>query len=294
MRTPNESDRLLEGSVAVVTGSSRGIGLEVARALVAAGAAVVVNGRDREVVASAVEELRELGTAVGVTGSAAEVAVVDELVAAATRLGQPDVLVNCAGTAEPPMSSILTISPADWRGLIDAHLNATFLTCWAFAPFMVEAGGGAIVNTSSHAFTGVFGGTGYAAGKGGVNSLTYALAAELREHDIRVNAVCPGAETRLSTGEDYVATVDRLHERGILDDLMHAGALTPPPASYVASLYLFLASRLAEGVTGRVLVGAGGYVGEFPSPAEQMITWRDHRTSPPWTPEELAELLSTR
>jgi 3-oxoacyl-[acyl-carrier protein] reductase len=91
-------------------------------------------------------------------------------------------------------------------------------------------GRGAIVNTASHAFTGVFAGTGYPAAKGGVVSLTYALAAELREHGIRVNAVCPGAETRMSTGSDYSDHIEELHRRGILDDLTYAGASAPAPA----------------------------------------------------------------
>ncbi|MEW2359905.1 SDR family oxidoreductase [Spirillospora sp. NPDC029432] len=280
---------LLENRVAVVTGSSRGIGLEVARALAQAGASVVVNGRDPGAVEDAVHALKDPARVRGVPGSAADPDVAEALVGAARELGTPDILVNCAGTAEPPMSSILNITTRQWHDLIDAHLNATFQTCRAFAPLMAESGRGAIVNTGSHAFTGVFGGTGYPAGKGGVTSLTYALAAELREHGVRVNAVCPGAETRLSAGDDYLAHIDRLHARGLLDDLMHAGALAPPPASYVAQLYVYLASDLAADVTGRVFAGAGGYIGEFPRPAERMITWRDHRSAPPWTPAEIAE-----
>ncbi|TDC92999.1 SDR family oxidoreductase [Actinomadura sp. 7K507] len=279
------------GGVAVVTGSSRGIGLAVARALAGAGASVVINGRDQAAVDDAVTALDESGRVVGVTGSAADPGVVDSLLDAARKLGTPDILVNCAGTPEPTASSILDIAVDDWRSLIDSHLHATFLTCRAFAPLMAEAGRGWIVNTSSHAFTGAFGGTGYPAGKGAVTSLTYALAAELREHGVRVNAVCPGAETRLSSGPDYEANIERLHRRGILDDLMHAGAQAPPPAEYVAQLYLFLATTESAAVTGRVFAGAGGYIGEFPRPAEQYLGWRDHETSPPWTPDEIATLI---
>lgn len=279
---------LLADSVAIVTGSSRGIGLEVARALYAEGAAVVVNGRDPATVEDAVAELAGGDRVVGVVGSAADPAVVDDLVSAGRELGEVDVLVTCAGTAEPAGSSILTISPEDWRELIDAHLTSTFLACRAVAPLMAAAGRGAIVTTGSHAFTGVFGGTGYPAGKGGVVSLTYALAAELREHGVRVNAVCPGARTRLSTGADYEANVADLHRRGILDDLMHAGSLAPPPPEYVARLYVYLTSRLADGVTGQVLVGAGGYLGRFAAPAEELVAYRDHAVEPPWTPAEIA------
>lgn len=283
----------LRGSVAVVTGSSRGIGLAVAQALAAQGAAVVLNGRDPDALDEAVRRTAavapEADRVLGVAGAASDQDVVEELVASAERLGPVDVLVNCAGIPEPPGSSILTISPREWHALVDAHLTSTFLACRAVAPGMVERGRGSIVNTSSHAFTGTFGGTGYAASKGAVTSLTYALAAELREHGVRVNAVCPGARTRLSTGEDYERTIEDLHRRGILDDLMRVGALAPAPPEHVAALYAFLASDLAADVTGEVLVGAGGYLGRFPAPREAMLAYRDHDVEPPWTLEEICE-----
>ena len=286
----------LDGAVAVVTGSSRGIGLAVARRLVDEGASVVLNGRDPGAVEEAVRQTAtragDSTRVAGVVGSAADEAVVEELMSRAAELGELDVLVNCAGTPEPLGSSILNISTAEWRALIDAHLHSTFLTCRAAAPGMVARRRGAIVNTSSHAFAGAFGGTGYAAGKGAVNSLTYALAAELAEHGVRVNAVCPGARTRLSTGDDYTETIEELHRRGVLDDLMRAGALSPAPAEHVASLYAFLASDLAADVTGQVLVGAGGYLGRFPRPAEELVAYRDHEGVPPYTLGEVAARLA--
>lgn len=283
----------LASSVAIVTGSTRGIGLEVARALLAEGSAVVVNGRGRTAVDEAVEELGGSGRRVrGVAGSAGDPEVAERLVEAARSFGTPDVLVNCAGTAEPAGSSILAVSSDDWHDLLDAHLHSVFETCRVVAPLMVAAGGGRIVNTSSHAFTGVFGGTGYPAGKGAVVSLTHALAAELAEHGVRVNAVCPGAATRLSTGEDHVDAMHALHQRGVLDDLMLAGALDPPPPAYVAPLYVYLASTRSDGVTGQVFSAAGGYVGRFPRPQEQLIAYRDHASTAPYTPEEIAALVA--
>ena len=290
---PDGSGLLLEGSVAVVTGSTRGIGLEVARALVAAGASVVVNGRSRSALDAAVGELEAPGVRVtGIAGSAADPAVAERLAAAASELGTPDILVTCAGTAEPPGSSILSVTSDEWHDLLDAHLHSVFETCRALAPLMVEAGGGSIVTTSSHAFTGAFGGTGYPAGKGAVVSLTYALAAELAEHDIRVNAVCPGARTRLSTGDAYVDALHELNRRGVLDDLLLHGALDPPSPAYVAPLYVYLAGPLSRGVTGQVFSAAGGYLGRFPGPAEQLIAYRDHRATAPYTPAEIAGLLA--
>ncbi|UDY22257.1 SDR family NAD(P)-dependent oxidoreductase [Nocardioides sp. Kera G14] len=286
----------LTGRRALVTGASRGIGLAVAHRLVAEGTGVVVvNGRDPEALDEAVAALRAIATSEqqvsGIAGSASDADVLAAMVESA---GEPDLLVTCAGTAEPPGSSILSITPDEWRDLIEAHLDSTFIACRAVVPGMVERRRGTIVTTSSHAFTGAFGGTGYAAGKGGVNSLTYALAAELREHGIRVNAVTPGARTRLSTGEDYEQTIGELNRRGLLDDLMREGALAPAPPEYVASLYAFLASDLSAPITGEVFSGSGGYVGRWERPTETFLTWRDHATEPPWSLDDLAGLISPK
>lgn len=286
------SDPRLAGRSVVTTGTSRGIGLAVARACAAQGAAVVVNGRDAEVVAAAVGAVDEAGRraggrALGVVGSAADQDVVEQAVQVARDAGDLSGLVCCAGIAEPPGSSILDVRPADWHRLIDSHLTSTFLACRAVAPLLVERGAGSIVLTTSHAWTGVYGGTGYAAAKGATVSLAYALAAELREHGVRVNAVSPGATTRLSTGDDYEQTLTRLHQRGLLDDLALAGARDPGTPDHAAATYLYLLDDRSEGVSGQVLTAAGGYVGRLAPPAETLLTWRDHHTAGPWSGEEL-------
>jgi NAD(P)-dependent dehydrogenase (short-subunit alcohol dehydrogenase family) len=280
----------LAGKTAVLIGASRGIGRAVAEAFAAEGATVVVNGRDPEAVERTVAELAASGaTALGLAGSAADPEFVDELVAGTvSAFGGIDVLVNCAGTAEPPGSSILDIGVADWHALLDSHLTSTFLTCRAVVPVMVAGGGGTVVNTSSHAFTGMYGGTGYAAGKGGVNSLTYALAAELAEHQVRVNAICPGARTRLSTGAAYEASIDALHRRGLLDDVVREASLRPADPAYVASAYVYLAGARSAPLTGQLLAAAGGYLGVFDPPHERLVAWRDADDRPPWTPAEVA------
>jgi 3-oxoacyl-[acyl-carrier protein] reductase len=285
---------VLEGTVAVLTGSSRGIGLAVARAYAAHGARVVLNGREGAAVDDAVAQIVGAGgSAVGVVGSAADPAVAADLRRTAEQaFGPVDVLVTCAGAPEPPGSSILTISLADWHDLLDAHLTSTFVAAREFAPGMVERGRGAIVATSSHAFTGMYGGTGYAAGKGGVNSLVLAMAADLREHGVRVNAVCPGARTRLSTGDEYEAQMRDLHARGILDAGMLAASLDPAPPEYVAPTYVLLGSDLAAEVTGQILIAAGGFVGRFGASEQEFLLYRDHAADPPWTPEEIAASLT--
>ena len=274
----------------MVVGGSRGIGLAVAELLAASGCGVVVNGRDGDAVDAAVARIG--GRAVGFPGSPADPDTADALIAECTsRFGRIDTLINCAGTAEPPGSSILDVTSGQFRDLLDAHLGTVFETCRAAAPQMVAQGGGAIVNTSSFAFLGDYGGTGYPAGKGAVNGLTLAIAAELRGSRVRANVVCPGAKTRLSTGADYEAHVTELNRRGLLDDVSLQGALDAAPPEYAAPVYAYLASDLAAHVTGQILVAAGGFVGRFERPTPSIVAYRDHHHAPPWTVTELDGFL---
>lgn len=262
----------------------------MAELLAAHGAGVVVNGRDADAVRQAAQRLPR---AVGLAGSPADPQMADTLIdTCVAEFGRIAVLVNCAGTAEPPGSSILTVTSGEFRDLLDAHLMTTFETCRAAAPKMVAQGGGSIVNTSSFAFLGDYGGTGYPAGKGAVNALTMALAAELKEHGVRANVVCPGAKTRLSTGPDYEAHVVDLNRRGLLDEVSMQGALDAAPPDYVAPTYAYLASDLAREVTGQILIAAGGFVGRFDRQNPALLAYRDHRDSPPWTVAELHQAIA--
>lgn len=284
----------LEGRAYAVTGSSRGIGAAVAEDLAARGADVVLNGRDPESLRARVAELagRSRGRISGVPGSAHSPEVAEELLEHA-RVGGVEVagLITCAGVPEPAGSSILTISHEQFSGLMDAHLGTVFAPCRVFAPHFVAAGSGAIVTTSSFAWKGDYGGTGYPAGKGAVTSLTMAIAAELAEYGVRANVVCPGARTRLSTGDDYAEQIRALGRRGMLDELSVAGALDPAGPEYVAPLYTYLVSDLADGITGGVFAGAGGFVGRFPTPEARILAYRDFHGSPPWTPGEIDGFL---
>jgi len=288
------SDRPLAGLGIVVAGGSRGIGAAVSAKLAECGAGVVVNGRDAGAVESTVAAITEAGgRAVAHAGSAAEQSVADDLIALCeNRFGAVDALVNCAGTAEPPGSSILDITPEQFRDLIDVHLGTVFATCRAAAPTMVARKRGAIVNTSSFAFLGDYGGTGYPAGKGAVNGLTMAIAAELAEHGVRANVVCPGAKTRLSTGADYEDQIESLRRRGMLDEVSAQGALDAAPPEYVAPMYAYLVSDLATKVSGQIFIAAGGFVGRFDRPSPSLLGYRDHHDSPPWSIDEIAAMLT--
>jgi NAD(P)-dependent dehydrogenase (short-subunit alcohol dehydrogenase family) len=254
---------------------------------------VVVNGRDGDAARTAADTITAAGgRAVAHPGSPSDQLAAEALVdRCIDEFGGIHILVNCAGIAEPPGSSILDISPAQFGELLESHLGTVFATCRAAAPKMVEQGGGSIVNTSSFAFLGDYGGTGYPAGKGAVNSLTLAIAAELKEHGVRANVVCPGARTRLSTGPDYEAHIVDLNRRGLLDEVSMQGSLDVASPDYVAPTYVYLASDLADQVTGEIFIAAGGFIGRYPRTAPALIGYRDHHDSPPWSVAELSALI---
>ncbi|WP_163690741.1 SDR family NAD(P)-dependent oxidoreductase [Mycolicibacterium gadium] len=281
--------RPLAGRGAVVVGGTRGIGLAVAQLLAEQGAGVVLNGRDPDTAKQAAEGIPG---AVAHPGSPANPEVADVLIdRCVDEFGSIDILVNCAGTPGLAAESILRVTSELFRDLIDAHLMTTFETCRAAAPKMVANGGGSIINTSSFAYLGDYGGTGYPAGKGGVNGLTLAIAAELREHGVRANVVCPGAKTRLSTGGEYESHIAELNRRGLLDDVSTQAALDAPPAEYAAPAYAYLAGDLAKDVTGQIFIAAGGFIGRFDRQTPAIIGYRDHSDSPPWSMAELHQML---
>lgn len=252
---------------------------------------MVVNGRDHDAVDEAVARVGN--GAIGFPGSPADPRIADALMAACvSEYARIDILINCAGTAEPAGSSILNVTSGEFHELLDAHLGTVFETCRAAAPKMVAQGGGAIVNTSSFAFRGDYGGTGYPAGKGAVNGLTLAIAAELRGSGVRANVVCPGAKTRLSTGPGYEAQIMDLHRRGLLDEVSMRRALDAAPPEYTAPVYAYLAGERAEDVTGQIFIVAGGFVGRFDRQTPSIVAYRDHHDSPPWTIAELAGFIS--
>ena len=285
----------LAGKRVVVTGSSMGIGKAIAGKLAKEGAKVVINGRNEASLRETANEIsNHQGQVITSCGSVADFDYAGQLINACVEaFGGIDGLINCAGIAEPVGTSILDINPHDWQNLIDVHLNGTFNTCRHAAPIMAKQGHGSIINTGSHAFLGMYGGTGYAAGKGATYSLTLAMAMDLKEKGVRVNAVCPGAKTRLSSGEDYEELIENLNQRGLLSDDLKENSLNPPSPDYVAPLYAYLMTENAEDISGRIFWAAGGYLGQFHRNADQILGIKDHEKHPPWTLAELSRKLQT-
>jgi len=283
-----------------VTGSSHGIGRAVALAMAAEGVMVVVNGSgtgpagvgsDLESLNSVAMEIKSSGgTAVASCGSVADFTYAETLIKTCLdAFGRLDILVNCAGI--PEVGSIIDVPLEIWQQVIGVHLNGTFNCCRHACPLMAEQRSGRILSIGSHAFLGVYGGTAYAAAKGGIVSLTKAMARDMGDYGVTCNVLLPGALTRLSTGEAYEQRIRSLHARGLLTERNTAEALNPPPPEYVPPLVLYLASDEAASITGQVFAVSGGYVGLLTDPEEVLLVFRDHKKAPPWTAEELAALL---
>jgi NAD(P)-dependent dehydrogenase (short-subunit alcohol dehydrogenase family) len=192
----------LDGKHAVVTGASRGIGLAVARSLLAQGARVTLMARDAAALDAAA---RELGG--GVAWQAADVSDAASVEQAFVRAGVVDILVNNAGQAAS--SPFMRTDAAVWQRMLDVNLSGAYHCIQAALPGMLDAGWGRIVNVASTAgLTGYRYVAAYCAAKHGLVGLTRALALELAAKGITVNAVCPGY-TETDIVQEAVANIVR-------------------------------------------------------------------------------------
>jgi 3-oxoacyl-[acyl-carrier protein] reductase len=303
MRIRSREMQRLKSKNAVVTGSSHGIGKAIALALAAEGASVVVNssgsgpegpGTDLKPLDDVVDEIRAKGgVAIASCGSVADFAYAGKLIRTCVdNFGSIDILVNCAGIGE--VGTIIDVPLEVWQQVIDVHLNGTFNCCRHACPLMAQQRSGRIMNVGSHAFLGTYGGTGYAAAKGGIISLTRAIARDIKEYGVTCNAFCPGAKTRLSSGQWYEEYIRDLHARGLLTEAQKNYSLNPPDPDLVPPLILYLATDDAANITGQVFTVAGGHVGLFPEPREVSLIYRNYKKYGPWTVDEIAELLPSK
>jgi len=238
----------LTGQTAFVTGSTRGIGLAIAKTLHQAGARVAIVGRDQARAAAVAAELGE-GT-VGVACDVADGAQVDRAVAAAeSALGPITILVNNAGLTRDNL--LIRLSDDDWDQVLDANLKGAFHTMRALARGMMKRRSGRIINITS--VVGLMGNKGqanYAASKAGLVGLTKAVAQEYASRNVLVNCVAPGfIETDMTGALPPEASAALL-------SAIPLGRFGQPDE--IAGAVLFLASDLARYITGHVLVVDGG------------------------------------
>jgi 3-oxoacyl-[acyl-carrier protein] reductase len=203
----HHDSKSLSGQVAVVTGAGRGIGAAIARRLGALGATVVLCGRTMEPLQSIASEIATNGGQTKIFQS--DVSNLESVQAIAAFVGKTfgriDILVNNAGVGSFA-APLHAMTPEEWEKVLNTNLRGVFYCIRSFAPMMIRAKTGHIVNISSLAGKNALpNGAAYAASKWGLNGLSYSVAEELRPHNIRVAVVCPGSvDTELSphTGKD--------------------------------------------------------------------------------------------
>lgn len=245
----------LKGKVAIITGSSSGIGFEIAKAYLDEGAKVVICGISEDDANIAIDKLKDnyleenyLGVAVDITKDEEVTNLFEKTI---KKFGKIDILVNNAGIA--PHKSIEEVSSSEFMKTIDINLVGAF-RCSKEAVKYLKENGGSIINTSS--FVSLYGSnnqSAYTASKSGLNGLTKALAKELGKYSIRVNAVAPGVIMTDMVKKD----VDDKLINGL--KMMTPLQRTADPKDLVG-IYVYLASDESPHTTGTIINIDGGLV----------------------------------
>jgi gluconate 5-dehydrogenase len=243
----------LSGKTALVTGSSRGLGLVVARGLAQSGAVVVLNGRNPEALGTAVEELRSEG--LPAEGFRFDVThrgeIIGQIQKIENKVGPIDILVNSAGIQR--RAPALEMDESVWREVLEINLTGVFLASQAVARGMVERRHGKIINICS--VTSEVGRptiAPYTASKGGVKMLTRAMAVEWAKYNVQVNGLGPGYfATEMNTALVENPEFDRW-----IKQRTPAGRWGKPEE--LVGTAVFLASAASDFVTGQVIYVDGG------------------------------------
>lgn len=281
----------LEGKVAIVTGSGRGIGRAYALALATAGCAVVVNDMDADVTEATADAIAKAGgrviaeiCAVGTADAA------DQLVnSAVAAFGRLDIMCTNAGVLRDHV--LWNMTDEDFDVVITTHLRGTFTCARAAVRRMREQGsGGRIVVVSSIVGQrGNFGQTNYAAAKAGIAAYARTWAMECAKHSITVNAIVPNAITRMiSTIPGMASLVDAAEKGEPLPPSVRQG-IGIGTAEDVAPLLVFLSSDEAAGVTGQCIGLGGDKLSLWSHPKEISVAYREGG----WTADSIADVWSS-
>jgi NAD(P)-dependent dehydrogenase (short-subunit alcohol dehydrogenase family) len=257
-------DLHLSGKTAVVTGASKGIGLAVTKVLVAAGAHVVAGSRTP---GKQLPLLEESGQVSFVSVDLTQPGAAEELIAAASRRGGIDVLINNVGGATQRPGGLASISDDDWRASWELNVMGVVRPTRAALPEIERRGGGAIVIVSSiNAYLPTPNAYDYCAAKAAVASFAKALSKDLAPKNIRVNSVSPGAvSTEKWTEQGGLADAYAEFSGQTPDEVRAELASSTPTGRFttpeeVADLVVFLASDRAGNITGSDYRIDGGYV----------------------------------
>src|SRR5690348_17312948 len=233
-----DTARPLSGQIAVITGAGRGIGAAISRTLAALGATSILLGRTQATLDAIARAIIDAGGKTEVIPC--DVTVLHQLEYAAARINSTfarlDILVNNAGIGGFT-ERLHELPPDEWDRILNTNLRGVYYAIRAFAPFMIQANSGHIINISSLAGKNALPkGAAYAASKWGLNGLTYSVAEELRKHNVRASVICPGSvDTELSphAGKDPNKMLQP-------DDVAHAVAsiVTQAPQSFMSEILL--------------------------------------------------------
>jgi 3-oxoacyl-[acyl-carrier protein] reductase len=245
----------LKDKIALVTGSSRGVGKAVALGYAQEGARVVVNYTSNEKAAKeVVEAIEQMGSrAIAVKADVAKKADAEQLVQAGIdQFGGLDILVNNAGFGRPAM--MLKMEEDQWDSVVDIHLKGAFLCAQAAGRRMKEKNSGKIINVTSVAgLVGTVGQINYSAAKGGVISMTKSMARELARYNICVNVISLGIVATDMT--EKIRTDEKLKDI-YMNRILFKRFAEPQD---IAPAFIFLASDDSNYITGQLLCVDGGY-----------------------------------
>lgn len=287
----------LKGRNAVITGAAGGLGRAISLAFAAEGANLVVNdiGASRDGTGTgggpadqvAAEIKAKGGNAVASYDSVVDFAAAERLIKTCVeKFGRIDILVNCHGNLRDRM--IWNMTEEDWDLVMNIHLKGAFNTCRHACVLMREQKYGRILNVTSDAWRGTVGHVNYGAVKGGVVSLTRAVAREMGRFGVTANCFAPIAATRMTMNEEVKAGLQKRLAAGLVTKAFYDSMMSMPGPEHVPPMLVYLASEEAGNINGQVFHTEKGRIGMYSEPQEVRQIFNDGRV---WDVEELIELV---